>query len=79
MTLTELRGKVALTQRQLARELSKSGLNFSQTTIALYELGLRTPSLERAKIIAQYFGVPVESIIFGRNDCVLQSTGTDNP
>jgi len=31
----------------------------------MYEIGLRTPYLKKAKEIAAYFGVPVEQIIFG--------------
>ncbi|MGI6588603.1 MAG: helix-turn-helix transcriptional regulator [Peptococcia bacterium] len=47
-------------------------INFSPAAIALYELGLRTPSLQKAKLIARYFGVPVEDIIFGPSACEMQ-------
>jgi len=79
-TLTDLRNSKNISQRRLAEKLSKSGVRFTQPTIAAYELGIRTPGLKRAKIIAQYFGVPVEDIIFGPFDCDLKSkiepTGT---
>lgn len=79
-----LRNQLKISQKKLADKLSEieKGVNFSQTSIALYELGLRTPSLKRAKIIANYFGLPVEAIIFGPFDCNLKSndlkqTGTE--
>lgn len=59
-TLSELRSQRGMTQRDLARQLS-----ISASAVALYELGLRTPSLHRAKMIAQFFGVAVEDILFG--------------
>lgn len=73
--LSILRDEKGLTQRQLAIELSKNreNLSFSHATIALYERGLRTPSLKRAKVIARYFGVPVESIIFGNDAYELKA------
>jgi len=73
-TLTDLRNRKNISQRRLAEKLSKSGVRFTQPTIAAYELGIRTPSLKRAKIIAQYFGVPVEDIIFGSYDCDMKSS-----
>ena len=59
-TLAALRTSRRLTQRDVAKQLG-----ISASAIALYELGLRTPSLQRAKLIAQFFGVPVEDIVFG--------------
>lgn len=59
-TLAELRALRGLTQRGMAKQLG-----ISASAVALYELGLRTPSLQRAKLIAQFFGVPVEAIVFG--------------
>lgn len=82
VTLTELRNELKLTQRKLANLLSNNpeGINFSQALIASYELGIRTPSLKRAKLIAKYFDVPVEAIIFSKTDHESQSemklTGT---
>ena len=75
-TLAELRKVRGLSQRQLAEELSRyneEGIEFSASSIALYELGLRTPGLKRAKIIARFFGVPVEDIIFGPSACNSQA------
>lgn len=59
-TLAQLRTEKGLNQRELA-----SHLGLSPAAIALYELGQRTPGLERAKQIAAFFGVAVEDIIFG--------------
>jgi len=75
-TLASLREARGLTQRQLAEELSRyneEGIEFSASSIALYELGLRTPSLKRARLIAKFFGVSVEDIIFGPIACVSQA------
>ena len=77
VTLTDLRLSKNLTQRQLAHELSLSGTKFSQSAIALYEAGLRNPSIKRAVIIARYFNVPVESIFFTSFDYEMQSTRTE--
>lgn len=74
--LAELRKARGLSQRQLADELNRrndEGLGFSASSIALYELGLRTPGLKRAKIIARFFGVAVEDIIFGPSACNSQA------
>lgn len=61
-TLSELRDEKELTQKELAEQLE---FDCSPSTIAMYETGERTPPLEKAKIIAIFFGVSVESIIFG--------------
>jgi transcriptional regulator with XRE-family HTH domain len=83
-SLFQLRSELNLSQGKLAVALSKNkkSLSFSQSSIALYELGLRKPSLDRAKIISSYFDLPVESIIFGPGDCIMKSnklkpTGSD--
>lgn len=60
-TLADLRNGKGMTQRNLAKSLS-----ISPGTVAMYEVGARTPSLEMAKRIARFFGVPVEAIIFGQ-------------
>lgn len=80
-TLAELREARGLSQRQLAEELSRhneEGIEFSASSIALYELGLRTPGLKRAKIIARFFGIPVEDIIFGPSACNSQASPAIN-
>lgn len=61
-TLAELRErhKPKLSQRELS-----SLLSIPDSTIAMYENGSRTPSLGRARKIAQFFGVPTDDIIFG--------------
>lgn len=73
--LSELRNELNLSQSKLARNLSSNsqGLKFSQSLIALYELGLRKPSLNRATLIANYFNLPIEAIIFGPYDYSEQS------
>ncbi|MBU2701744.1 putative transcriptional regulator [Sporomusaceae bacterium BoRhaA] len=59
VTLADLRTNKKLTQRELAQII-----NVAPSSIAMYESGERTPSLGRAKEIAKYFKVSVESIIF---------------
>lgn len=60
VTLASLRANSKITQRKLA-----DALKFAPSAVAMYETGKRTPSLKRAKKIAEYFSVPVESLIFG--------------
>lgn len=62
MTLKELRKRDNLTQRQLAKKLQ-----ISVSSIAMYETGERIPQLRKAKAIADFFGVQVESIFFSNN------------
>ena len=73
-TLQELRLELGMTQRDLAK-----ALDLGPSTIAMYELGLRTPSLDTAKKIAKYFNVPVDNIFFGNDVRRLraESTGTE--
>lgn len=80
-TLAELRNKRGLTQRALAHNLSNLQPNtrFSPASIALYELGLRTPGLHKAKLIAHYFDVPVEDILFGPDACKGQAGFKQHP
>lgn len=58
-TLSELRNEKNMTQKELAK-----ALKLSVSAIAMYEIGERTPSLKKAKEIADFFGVPIESIDF---------------
>jgi transcriptional regulator with XRE-family HTH domain len=64
-----------MSQFKLAQELSKNdqGIKFSQPIISGYETGLKYPSLKRAKIIANYFKLPIEAINFGTRDYSEQS------
>lgn len=62
MGLSELRGEYNLTQKELAE---KTGI--SESAIAMYEVGERTPSLKRAKILADFFDVSIEDIFFSHN------------
>lgn len=72
--LQDLRKKHNLSQRELAAKL-----NLKPSTIAMYELGSRTPPLNTAKMIASFFGVAVESIFFGKDAREMRAkpTGTD--
>ena len=49
-----------MTQKQLSEKLG-----IAPSTLAMYEIGQRTPALEKAKQIANYFELKVEDIIFG--------------
>lgn len=88
VTLASLRQGADLTQRELADRLTKSGVKCSPAAVALYELGLRTPGLEKARAIAGHFGVSVDDVVFGPSAdetragaggqvAVLAPTGTD--
>lgn len=71
--LAELRGDMP--QRELAKQL-----DITASAISMYETGERTPSLEKAKKIAAFFGVPVESIKFGKDARMARAckpTGTE--
>lgn len=62
-TLAQLRAERNLTQRELAKEL-----NISNSSIAMYEIGTRVPTLKVAIEIANYFNIPIESIYFPKLD-----------
>ncbi|SDI97146.1 putative transcriptional regulator [Halanaerobium congolense] len=66
--LAKLRKKEGLTQEQLAE---KVGL--STSSIAMYETGDRKPPLEKAKVLADFFGVSIEDIFFNSkpHECVV--------
>jgi DNA-binding XRE family transcriptional regulator len=70
-TLQELRLELGMTQRDLAK-----ALELGPSTIAMYELGLRTPSLDTAKKIAKYFMIPVDNIFFGNDVRTKRATST---
>ncbi|MEZ3445038.1 MAG: helix-turn-helix domain-containing protein [Lachnospiraceae bacterium] len=61
--LSELRKAKGFSQKEFAVELG-----VSSALIALYEVGKRKPKLERAIMIAKYFNVPVENILFARRE-----------
>lgn len=56
-SLATLRRANNQTQRQLAAELG-----ISPSSIALYELGLRTPRLQTARKIAKYFNISLDEM-----------------
>lgn len=58
-TLAELRKERNMTQKQLAK-----ALKISESAVAMYEIGERTPSLKVAKRIAEFFNIPIEQIDF---------------
>lgn len=59
MMLSQLRETKNLTQRDLA-----GIIGVAPSTIAMYEVGARTPSLGKARNIASYFGVSLDDIVF---------------
>ncbi len=61
-TMVELRRKLNITQEELAVKIG-----VSKGAIGMYETGKRTPSLNRAKQIAQFFGVPLEDLCFHKD------------
>jgi putative transcriptional regulator len=72
-TLADLRSIKNLSQRGLA-----GAVGVKPSTIAMYEIGARTPSLANAKKLACFFGVRVDDIFFGKSAHVMQSTtGTE--
>ena len=64
-TLSEYRKDHGLSQARLAESLRKMGIMISPTSIAMYEIGQRTPPLKKAQAIAQFFGVLTDDIFFG--------------
>ncbi len=74
---SEYRKDKKLSQAQLSQELIKAGIRVSPTSVAMYETGQRTPSLNKARAIAQYFGVSTDDIKFGpETTAKLAPTGT---
>ena len=59
-TLAELRVEKNISQRSLAEAIGTA-----PSSIGMYETGLRTPPLEKARKIAKFFGVLVDEIEFG--------------
>jgi len=59
MKLVELRRTHGLSQAKLAAQLG-----LSPSTIALYELGRRTPHLKVARKVASFFGVSLDDLEF---------------
>lgn len=60
VTLRALRRARDLTQAEVGR-----ALGLTQSAIAHYEAGTRLPSLQMARMIAEYFGVSLDDIAFG--------------
>lgn len=60
--LAKLREKNGLTQKELA-EIT----GISTSSIAMYETGERRPTLRRAKLLADFFGISIEDIFFTNN------------
>lgn len=59
ISLAKLRLELGLSQRELAKQI-----NVSSGTIGMYEVGKRTPSLDKARRISEFFGIPLENIVF---------------
>lgn len=60
--LKELRIKNNITQKQLANAVS-----ITEIAVSRYELGVRTPTLEIAAALADYFNVSLDYLV-GRSD-----------
>ena len=69
--LKELRKKNGITQSQLAE-----ALNVTKGAIAMWETNKRTPDLDMAGVIADYFNVSVDYLL-ERNDAISTDTDTD--
>lgn len=69
--LAELRKMKGLTQRALA-----NALNMSESSIAMYEIAQRIPTLSRALKIAEFFDVNIENIFFANNNHDMRAKET---
>ena len=61
-TLAEYRNERNLSQVELSIAFKRESINVSPASIAMYEIGRRTPSLEKAQAIARFFGVGTDDI-----------------
>lgn len=59
--------------KNLSQEQLGEALGVGQSYISLVEKGKMTPSLPMALKIATFFGVPLEEIVAGGNDSVLDA------
>lgn len=57
----------SLSQCQFSKEISRMGTRISPTSVAMYETGKRQPPLKKARLIARFFGVSTDDIIYGRS------------
>lgn len=64
ITLKAARVNAGLTQKEAAKRLK-----ISKGTVASYEMYKTKPDVERAKKIADLYGLTVDDIIFLPNDC----------
>ena len=64
--LKTLRNKRNLSQRELGEKVG-----MGESTIQSYELGLRNPTMNRVKQLADFFGVSVNEM-FGEKDAFLE-------
>ena len=64
-TLAEYRNERSLSQAELSIALHNNGVIVGPASIAMYETGRRTPTLEKAQSIARFFGVGTDDIFFG--------------
>ena len=64
ITLKAARVNAGLTQKEAAKKL-----NISKGTLASYEMYRTKPDIERAKRIAELYGMAVDDLIFLSNDC----------
>lgn len=64
ITLKAARVNAGFTQKEAAKRL-----NISKGTLASYEMYRTKPDIERAKQIADLYGLPVDGIIFLPKNC----------
>jgi DNA-binding XRE family transcriptional regulator len=68
--LKELREKENLTQIQLAE---KTGI--SSSSIGMYEIKARNPTTGKSKILADFFGVSIDYLVYGDTHKSLKKRG----
>ncbi len=64
-SLVQYRKEHVLSQAELSLALKRVGISVGSASIAMYEIGQRTPPLEKAQAIARFFGVGTDDIFFG--------------
>lgn len=73
-TLSDLRNKAHITQKDLANILG-----VSRGTIGMYEIGQRDPDTETLKKISDYFNVSVDYLLGRTDNKVVSDSKEDTP
>jgi putative transcriptional regulator len=68
--ISQLRRARGLSQAELAAELG-----VSKGAIGMYETGRRTPGIEVAKRVADYFGTTIDGLYFAASDAHTSRAG----